>query len=128
MRNRSVQLSSVQSTTTLPSSRLSASTRLHARMHACTGSRQLALRNDAQPRSSVHRSPQPPPFAAASPVMESPFDGLSHAVKDAQQLLLLPVQHRAKGQQGNPAAAQQLQTAVAARIDSCEALQLQHRS
>ena len=39
--------------------------------------------------ASAHCSPQPPPVAAASHAMESPFARLSHVVDNAQQLLLL---------------------------------------
>ena len=121
----SVQFSSVQFSSVQFSS---VQFRLHARMHACTGSRRLALQNDARPHASAHCSPQPSPVAATSPTLESPFVGLSHAVNDAQQLLLLLADQCEQRQHCNPVAAQSLQTALAAQMDSCEALQLQHPS
>ena len=90
----SVQSSSVQSRSvqfrapTPPSSRFVCADAI-ACTHACMHWLATGLQNDARPHASAHCSPQPPPAAATSPTLESPFDGLSHAYNDAQKLLLL---------------------------------------
>ena len=127
----SVQFSSVQFSSEHPRRRRPACQRRRNRMHACMHALardRLAVENGARPHASVHCSPQPSPVAAALPTLESPFVGLSHVPNDAQQLLLLLADQCEQRQQANPVAAHLLQTASAARMNSCEALHLQHPS
>ena len=58
---------------------------MHACMHALARGR-LAAQNGARPHASAHCSPQPPPVAAASPTLKSPFARLSHVANHAQLL------------------------------------------
>ena len=85
----SVQISSVQFSSEHPGRRRPACLRRRSRMHACMHAQargRLAAQNGARPHASAHCSPQPPPVAAASPTLESPFARLSHVANHAQLL------------------------------------------
>ena len=88
----SVQFSSVQFSSEHPRRRRPTCLRRRNRMHACMHALapdSRALQNVARPHASAHSSPQPPPVAAASPTLESPFARLSHVADHAQKLSLL---------------------------------------